>query len=78
MLRLTEIKLPLDHAEDALKTAILERLNIKAAALRAFSVFKRSYDARKRDNIYLIYTVDVDVADEVTVLKRNSGEKHSC
>ncbi len=76
MIRLTEIKLPLDHTQDALKNAILKRLSIKATALRGFTVFRRGHDARKRDNIYLIYTLDVDVADEAAVLKRMSREKH--
>ena len=46
MLRLNEVKLPLDHAEEALPAAILARLAIPAADLRGFTVHKRSYDAR--------------------------------
>ncbi|MDZ4812720.1 MAG: NAD(P)/FAD-dependent oxidoreductase [Pseudomonadota bacterium] len=61
MLRLTEIKLPLDHPNEALQAAILERLGIGADQLLRFSVFKRSYDARKRSAILLIYTVDVEL-----------------
>jgi uncharacterized FAD-dependent dehydrogenase len=59
MLRLTEIKLPLNHADADLRTAILARLGIVDAELIAVSVYKRSYDARKRSAIALIYTVDV-------------------
>ncbi len=70
MLRLTDLKLPLDHAEDALNAAILARLNIDADALLRYTVAKRSYDARKRGGIVLIYAVDVDVVDEAAVLKR--------
>ncbi len=69
MLRLTDLKLPLDHAEDALKHAILARLGIAADALRGYAVAKRSYDARKRGAIVLIYAVDVDIADEAGVLR---------
>jgi uncharacterized protein len=61
MLRLTEIKLPLDHPDEALKAAILERLGIGAEDLVGFNVYKRSYDARKRNAIALIYTVDVEL-----------------
>ena len=70
MLRLTDLKLPLDHAEDALAAAILARLDISAKTLRGFSIAKRSYDARKRGAIALIYAVDVEVADEDALLQR--------
>ncbi|GAC1408859.1 MAG: NAD(P)/FAD-dependent oxidoreductase [Burkholderiaceae bacterium] len=73
MLRLTDIQLPLDHAEPDLLKAILARLAIDPAELTAFTVFRRSYDARRKTAIVLIYTVDADVADEVGVLKRLHG-----
>ncbi len=61
MLRLNEIKLPLDHDAAALPAAIVERLGIDAADLLGFSVFKRSYDARKKASILLIYQLDVEL-----------------
>ena len=72
MLRLTEIKLPLDHPEGDLRAAILARLGIADADLIEVSVYKRSYDARQKKQIQLIYTVDVTLRDdlEATVLKR--------
>jgi uncharacterized FAD-dependent dehydrogenase len=76
MIRLTELKLPLDHPEEALQAAILERLRIGADGLAGFTVFKRSYDARKRSNIFLIYSVDVEVKDEATLLRRLKGMPH--
>ena len=51
MLRLTDIKLPLDHPESALRDAILARLGIAADELAGFTVAKRSHDARKRGAI---------------------------
>lgn len=59
MLRLSEIKLPLNHSEADLPAAIIDKLNISADALLSFEVFKRSYDARKKTNILLIYQLDV-------------------
>ena len=61
MLRLTEIKLPLDHAEDDLRAAILSRLGIASDALVRYTIFRRAVDARKRSAIHLIYTLDVEV-----------------
>nr|WP_315469356.1 NAD(P)/FAD-dependent oxidoreductase [uncultured Undibacterium sp.] len=70
MLRLTDIQLPLDHKEADLTDAILKRLQIQADKLLDFLVFKRSYDARKKSAIILIYTVDVSVRDEDALLHK--------
>ncbi len=58
MLRITELRLPLNHAEDALRPAVVARLGIPDAQLLNLTVFKRSYDARKKSAIVLIYTID--------------------
>ena len=70
MLRLTEIKLPLDHGPEALKSAILKRLRIPAQELKSFAVFKRGADARKKSAILFVYIIDVEVTNEADVLKR--------
>ncbi|MFT5803011.1 MAG: putative FAD-dependent dehydrogenase [Candidatus Paceibacteria bacterium] len=72
MLRLNEIKLPLNHTEADLPQAILARLEIPAVDLLDFSIFKRSYDARKKSQILLIYQLDVSLPEavEVTLLGR--------
>ena len=76
MLRLTELKLPLAHAEDAIASAILERLNIRAADLVGWTVFRRGWDARKRSAILLIYSLDIEVRDEAAVLARMAGDRN--
>jgi len=77
MIRLTDIKLPLDHADDALEAAIRAKLGLGRGDLRGFTVFRRGYDARKRGAIQLIYTLDVDVADdEARLLKRHADDRH--
>ena len=76
MLRLNEVKLPLNHTGDELPAAILARLDIPAADLLGFTVFKRSYDARKKTAIVLIYSLDVDVRDEAALLKRLKHDAH--
>ncbi len=76
MLRLTELKLPLDHAEAALEAALLERLGIAAEDLVTFSVFRRAVDARKRSAIVLIYTLDVELRDEKALLRRLKGDRN--
>ncbi len=71
MLRLTEIRLPLNHPADDLKAAILKRLGIAASDLHGFTLFRRGYDARKRNAIVLVYTVDAEVKNEAVLLKKN-------
>jgi len=62
MIRLSNIKLPLDHDEQALDHAILTTLEITPEQLISFNMFRRGYDARKKSNIFLIYTLDIEVA----------------
>lgn len=76
MLRLTDLKLPLDHSEAALTAAILRRLDIGAAALTGYSIARRSYDARKRGAIALIYALDVDTTQEAELLRRFADDPH--
>ncbi len=76
MLRLTDIKLPLDHEEQAIESAILAKLNIDKTQLLAITVFKRGYDARNNSNIQLIYTLDVDVENQAQLLDTFSKDQH--
>jgi uncharacterized protein len=76
MIRLTEIRLPLEHDESALRAAVVARLGIADAGLRAMTLFKRGYDARKRSAIVFVYTVDCEVTDEALVLARHVGDPH--
>jgi len=61
MIRLTELKLPLEHAADALPALIARTLGIASAELGSFTVFKRSIDARKADLVQ-VYIVDLEIA----------------
>ncbi|MBS1144417.1 MAG: dependent oxidoreductase [Proteobacteria bacterium] len=76
MLRLTELKLPLDHAKDALRPALCHRLGIADGELIDFTIFKRSYDARKKSAITLIYTLDFNVRDEPALLRKLADDRN--
>ena len=76
MLRINEVKLPLDHAEGDIKAAILARLDIPASMLVSYTVFKRSYDARKKSAIVLIYSLDVVTTDDAAILQRMQNDRH--
>ena len=76
MLRITELRLPLDHAEGALRPAVVARLGIADADLETLTVFKRAYDARKKTAIQLIYTLDCELAGETALLARFAADPH--
>jgi uncharacterized protein len=79
MLRITELRLPLDHAEDALRPAVLARLRLADHELLSVTVFKRAYDARKKSAIVLTYTLDCELSagvDEAALLRGFEGDAH--
>ena len=78
MLRITELRLPLEHAEGALRAAVLARLGLADEQLRELTVFRRAWDARKKSAVVLSYTVDcrlADGVDETAVLARLAGDR---
>ncbi len=83
MLRLTELRLPLDHPasldEAGLRPLVCTRLGLRDDELKGLTVFKRSFDARKKSAIVLIYTLDCELApgvDEADVLRRFERDPH--
>lgn len=76
MLRLTELKLPLDHGPDAIVPAIAARLGVPDTDVLSHALFRRGYDARRRGAVSLVYTFDVAVRDEDAVLARHAGVSH--
>ncbi len=78
MIRLTELKLPLDHAEDALSSLIARTLGIAGSGIQTLHVHKRSFDARKAE-LLQVYIVDVTLADaslEPALLAKHAGNPH--
>jgi uncharacterized FAD-dependent dehydrogenase len=78
MIRLTELKLPLDHAETALPALAAQTLGVAAADLQDVHIHKRSFDARKAE-LLKVYIVDVTLADAVresALLAQFAGNPH--
>jgi uncharacterized FAD-dependent dehydrogenase len=70
MLRLTDLKLPLDHSESTLRDTAAATLGIPTGDLLSVTVARRGYDARRRSAIHLVYAVDVEVRNETAILNR--------
>jgi uncharacterized protein len=78
MIRLTELKLPLDHAEGALPALIARTLGLHTDQIAHFDIHKRSFDARKAE-LLQVYIVDIALADpssEAALLARFAGDPH--
>ena len=78
MLRINEIKMSIDAEDDELYLQAAKVLHVKPADIEKLSVFKRSIDSRKREDIKFIYTVDVKLnGNEEKVLKRCDSRRVS-
>ncbi|MEA3405553.1 MAG: NAD(P)/FAD-dependent oxidoreductase [Pseudomonadota bacterium] len=76
MIRITNVKLPLDHTEAQLTEAVLSALSIKQDQLVDFTVFRRGFDARARNKITLLYTIDVETNCEGALLKQHDKNQN--
>jgi uncharacterized FAD-dependent dehydrogenase len=82
MLRITEIKLPVENAQslthqaDEIKAALLKRLEIPESDLIHFNIFKRGVDARKSHAILYVYSLDVAVKNEAKILAKFRKDPH--
>ena len=74
MLRITELKLPLNHSSIDLQTTILYRLKIDLNEFIKCHIFRQGHDARKRDTIVMVYTVDVEIHNEAEILVRFAND----
>lgn len=72
MIRVQELKLPLDHVDAALRAAVLDHLKIPPADLLSLHVHRRGVDARRKSDIHFVYTVDVALRDERPFLEQGA------
>ncbi|MFI3172200.1 MAG: FAD-dependent oxidoreductase [Eubacteriales bacterium] len=77
MIKITQLKLKVTHTEQELTQLILNTLRIKKEELREWSIEKKSIDARKKPDIYYVYSVYAEVENESKILKHFSGSKHN-
>jgi uncharacterized FAD-dependent dehydrogenase len=76
MIRLTELRLPLEHPPKELTAAVLQRLQLQPAELLRLHIHKRSPDARKKSALQFVYSLDLELADEAAVLVRCKDDLH--
>ena len=69
MLRLNQIKLPLNHSPQEIEEKVINFLGISPSDLISCTIFRRAHDARNKSSISLIYSLDVEVKNEAAILK---------
>ncbi len=70
MIRITQLKLPITHEKQDLVIRAAKLLRVSDDSIRSFHIVKQSIDARKKNQIQYIYTLDVEVDNERQVVKR--------
>lgn len=74
MIRINNIRLPLDYTNSTIKKKISKQLRINESAIKSCSIFRRSVDARKKDNITFLASIDIELSvNENNILKKCSG-----
>lgn len=74
MLRINQLKLPVGHTQAQLRDRLLQALHMKEKGLRQYTIRKRSLDARRKPDLYYVYTIDFETADEERLVKRLRGK----
>jgi len=74
MIRIQHITLSFDHDDTALQKVVLNKLKIPKNALLSFQIVRKSIDARKKNRILAVYSVDVEVENEPRVLSRHTAD----
>ena len=73
MLRLTNLSVPLDYTEESLKLILLKKLRLTPDRLLSFHISRRSVDARNKQDVHFVLSVDLKLKDEQSVLKHNKN-----
>jgi len=76
VIRLTELRFPLDYADESVAPEICRVLGIDAAQLLGWTLYRRGFDARNRAQIVAVLTVDAQVHDEAQVLAQHAGARN--
>lgn len=78
MIRINEIKLPLESDESALRRAAAKALRCGEDKIKTLTISKKAVDSRKKDNVFFVYNVCVELdGDEKTVIAHSKNPKVS-
>lgn len=69
MIRINQIKLPIDHTQGQLKNKIKKILKLRSDDF-SYKILKKSIDARKKPELFYIYSVSVEIDNETHLVGR--------
>ena len=75
MIRINEIKLPLEATEEDVLAAVAKALRCPKRKIKTLEIARKSLDSRKKDNLFFVYSVDITVDGDETELLERSGCK---
>ncbi len=78
MIRINNVKLKLSYTETDIKNAVIKELKTSEQAIENISLFRRSVDARHKNDVHFIATIDVKVnADENKIVSKSKNKNTS-
>ena len=75
MIRVSQLKLPVEHSEEQFYQKIEKSLKIKKDQIKKLQIVKKSIDARKKPDVSIVCSVDVWVDNEEKILKHSGNKK---
>ncbi len=72
MIRIRQIKLPINHNKEDIENKILNKLKINKQELKGFKINKKSIDARK--DINYVYEIDAEIKNESKILNKKNPD----
>lgn len=74
MIRINNIQLPIDYTNESVRKKVVKELKIDKSCIKGCSIFRRSVDARRKDNVHFLASVDVELnIDENQICKKNKN-----
>ena len=77
MIRVSQLKLSIPHTKEQLEKKLVRQLHIRPEELISYQIRRQSLDARKKPELFYVYTVDVKVKNEAMLLKHKKGSNVS-
>ena len=74
MIRISQLKLPVTHKKSDLEKKIYTTLKISSSDLLTWHIEKKSLDARKKPNLFYVYTIAANVQNEKRIIKKNRNK----
>lgn len=71
MIRINNIKMEINHTKEELKQKAAKMLRVKPEAFISFEIQKQSIDARKKPELFYVYTIDVEISHEKKILEKS-------